>query len=62
MGIELRGLHSYNLGSKVGSGTFCDVYKGTDRKTNEVVALKKIKLEQRTPEQRDQGFPVTVRL
>lgn len=35
----------YERLTKLGEGTYGVVYKGRDRKTNEFVALKKIKLE-----------------
>ena len=53
---ELRSLQSYNVGNKVGSGTFCVVYKGTERSNDEIVALKKINYDVAS----EQGFPVTV--
>lgn len=38
-------MNRYEKLEKVGAGTYGDVYKAKDRKTNEIVALKKMKLE-----------------
>ena len=38
-------LDRYAKNGKVGGGAYGVVYKGTDTKTGEVVAIKKIKLE-----------------
>lgn len=44
----------YEKVEKIGEGTYGVVYKARDRTTNEIVALKKIRLEQE-----DEGVPST---
>lgn len=44
----------YERIEKVGEGTYGTVYRARDRTTNEIVALKKIKLEQE-----EEGVPST---
>ena len=40
--IELKGENRYQQDKKVGSGTFGTVYKARDKKTLDVVAIKKV--------------------
>lgn len=51
---QLRDLSSMRLLNVVGDGTYGTVFSATDKETNELIALKKIKMELET-----QGFPVT---
>lgn len=44
----------YQKTSKIGEGTYGIVYKAIDKETNEIVALKKIRLEHE-----DEGVPST---
>ena len=58
--IALRQAHrcvdSFQIISMIGEGTFGQVYKARDLKSNEVIALKKVRL--RTDNERE-GFPIT---
>ena len=47
-------VENYELGDVIGEGTFGQVFKATDRRTNRIVALKKVRLEKEK-----EGFPVT---
>lgn len=47
-------LSNYNVLHPVGEGTYGKVYKAQDKRTNELVALKKVRLEN----EKD-GFPIT---
>ncbi|OMO91100.1 hypothetical protein COLO4_18633 [Corchorus olitorius] len=47
-------MDQYEKVEKIGEGTYGVVYKARDRKTNETIALKKIRLEQE-----DEGVPST---
>lgn len=47
-------IHDYDISLKLGEGTFGEVYKAVSRKTNTVVALKKILMHN----EKD-GFPIT---
>ncbi|KAM7267858.1 hypothetical protein ACFE04_010024 [Oxalis oulophora] len=47
-------MEQYEKVEKIGEGTYGVVYKARDRKTNETIALKKIRLEQE-----DEGVPST---
>ena len=38
--MEIRVGHKYRLGRKIGSGSFSDIYLGTDMTTGEEVAVK----------------------
>jgi len=40
--IDLKGENRYQQDKKVGSGTFGTVYKARDKKTLDVVAIKKV--------------------
>lgn len=40
--VEVHVLKKYSLGKKIGSGAYGIVWKVTDRKTNQTLALKKI--------------------
>lgn len=40
--IDKHVLRKYEIGSKLGKGAYGIVWKATDKKTNQVVALKKI--------------------
>jgi serine/threonine protein kinase len=51
---EPPGLAKYNIVEKIGEGTYGTVYKATSFETQELVALKKIKLEAE-----DEGVPST---
>lgn len=44
----------YEKLEKIGQGSYGKVYKGRDKETNEIVALKKVLLQRP-----DQGFPST---
>ena len=54
MDAEVSGMDKYTLFEKVGEGTYGTVYKAQIKATNELVALKKIKLEAE-----DEGVPST---
>ncbi|KAL8547437.1 hypothetical protein ACS0TY_006964 [Phlomoides rotata] len=47
-------MDQYEKVEKIGEGTYGVVYKARDRLTNEIIALKKIRLEQE-----DEGVPST---
>ena len=47
-------LSDYERTEKIGEGTYGEVYKGRKKKTNQIVALKKIRLENE-----DEGVPST---
>ena len=47
-------VEKYELGDVIGEGTFGQVFKATDKRTNKIVALKKVRLEKEK-----EGFPVT---
>jgi serine/threonine protein kinase len=47
-------MENYNRNEVIGNGTYGVVYKGTDIKTGETIAMKKIKLEVET-----EGIPST---
>lgn len=49
-----RSLDSYEKICQVGGGTYADVFKARDRDSGEIVALKKVRLEDEK-----EGFPVT---
>lgn len=49
-----RSSDSYDKLEKIGEGTFGKVYRALDLETNQIVALKKFKLEKET-----EGFPIT---
>jgi len=48
------GSERYERAEKIGEGTYGEVYKATDMQSQEIVALKKIKLENE-----DEGVPST---
>jgi len=48
-------MERYQRVDKIGEGTYGVVYKASDRATGEIVALKKIRLEEK-----DEGIPSTV--
>ena len=52
--FELRWMDNYERLESVGEGTYGVVYRARDRNTKELVALKKIKLENE-----DEGVPST---
>lgn len=54
IGQACRSSDNYEKLEKVGEGTYGAVYKARCRETNELVALKKLKLESET-----EGFPIT---
>jgi hypothetical protein len=58
LNIELRGLSAFDVEGKIGEGTFCVVFKGTERDTGAPVALKKIVIDPKVKSYN--GFPVTV--
>ncbi|VDN32407.1 unnamed protein product [Gongylonema pulchrum] len=47
-------VEKYEIKTQVGEGTYGQVYKAQDKFTNEVVALKKVRLENEK-----EGFPIT---
>ena len=49
-----RCIDVFNIVMQIGEGTYGQVYKATDKETNEVVALKKVRLENEK-----EGFPIT---
>lgn len=49
-----RCIDVFHIVNQIGEGTYGQVYKATDKKTNEVVALKKVRLENEK-----EGFPIT---
>jgi len=51
---DLRGMERYIKIEKIGEGTYGVVYKAKDRSTDEIIALKKIRLEAE-----DEGVPST---
>ena len=50
----VAGLEKYHKGERLGEGTYGVVYKAVNTLTNEVVAIKKIRLERE-----DDGVPST---
>lgn len=50
-----RNVFEYERLNKINEGTYGVVYKARDKKTGEIVALKKVKMDVR----RDDGFPLT---
>ncbi len=51
---DLRGMDRYARIEKIGEGTYGVVYKARDKITNDIIALKKIRLEAE-----DEGVPST---
>ena len=51
---QLTGMDRYTKIEKIGEGTYGVVYKAKDKVTNEIIALKKIRLEAE-----DEGVPST---
>ena len=47
-------VENYELGDVIGEGTFGQVFKARDKRTDKVVALKKVRLDKER-----EGFPVT---
>lgn len=52
--VELRDVNVFTRKNKLGEGTYGSVFKGADKETGEVVALKRINTEQE-----ENGFPLT---
>ena len=50
----MRDVNVYIRQKKVGQGTYGSVFVGSDRQTNEIVALKRINTNQE-----ENGFPIT---
>ncbi len=51
-----RNVNVYRKEKKINEGTYGIVYKAVDKETNEVVALKQVKM---TPDLCREGFPIT---
>jgi len=49
-GADLRVGGKYRLGRKIGSGSFGDIYHGTNAQTNEEVAIKLESTKSRHPQ------------
>lgn len=47
-------MEEFNCLNRIEEGTYGVVYRATDKKTNEVVALKRLKMEKEK-----EGFPIT---
>lgn len=52
--MVLRDVNVFARKQQVGQGTYGSVFVGQDKKTNEIVALKRINTEQE-----ENGFPIT---
>ena len=48
--LDIRVAERFQLGAKLGSGSFGDIYKGTDIQHNEEVAIKLEKINSRHPQ------------
>ncbi|KAF5200121.1 Cyclin-dependent kinase g-1 [Thalictrum thalictroides] len=49
-----RSVHEFERLNKIGAGTYGDVYRARDKRSGEIVALKKVKMERER-----EGFPLT---
>ncbi|KAG6673870.1 hypothetical protein I3843_15G011900 [Carya illinoinensis] len=50
MGLVPKSADSYTMLTKVGQGTYSNVYKARDRESNKIVALKKVRFDTSEPE------------
>ncbi|WCJ36226.1 Cyclin-dependent kinase G1 [Euphorbia peplus] len=54
-----RSVYEYERLNEINEGTYGKVYKAKDKRTGEVVALKKMKMDVRGFQNLDYGFPIT---
>lgn len=52
--VSLIGPHSFQCLNRIAEGTFGVVYRARDKKTQDIVALKRLKMEREK-----EGFPIT---